>query len=73
MMDQKKTKEIHEWMKSLDDQHKQMFVINWKIPHTLFNLTCKFKDPAELQWIDWYAIYKSRDLGTWSHGGKVFV
>ena len=27
----------------------------------------------KLQNVDWYAIYKSKDLGRWSHGGGVCV
>jgi hypothetical protein len=70
-----RTKEVHEWMKNLDDNYKQYFAINWKIPHSLFNVACKFYEGGadNLQGIDWYKIYKSRDLGVWSHGGKVYV
>lgn len=69
----KKTKEIHDWMKSLDDDKKMRFAINWRIPHTLFNVACKMYkgEVEELQNVDWHSIYKSKDLGTWSHGGKV--
>ena len=68
-----KTKAIHDWMKSLNDGDKMKFAINWRIPHTLFNVACGFKPADELQDIDWYQIFKSRDLGVWSHGGHVNV
>lgn len=73
-IDDVKTKEIHEWMKSLDDSNKQRFAINWNIPHSIFNVACSMKGGYEtLQNIDWYKIYKTGDLGNWSHGGKVIV
>ena len=75
MADQEKTTKIHEWIKSLDDDRKLRFAINWKIPHTLFNVACGMYPggAAALQDIDWYQIFKSKDLGTWSHGGRVRV
>ena len=68
------THEVHEWMKSLPDNQKQRFAINWKIPHSLFNVACSIHPGGAdaLQGIDWYAIFKSRDLGTWEHGGPVY-
>lgn len=73
-MNQEKTKQIHNWMKNLDDHNKMKFAINWRIPHTLFNVAFGIKrGHEELQNVDWYKIHKSRDLGEWSHGGKVFV
>ena len=74
-MNQEKTEQIHNWMKSLDDHNKIKFAINWcRIPHTLFNVACGIKGGhEELQNVDWHQIHKSRDLGNWSHGGKVFV
>lgn len=72
---EEKTGRIHAWMKSLDDYHKQYFAINWRIPHTLFNVACKIWPTGHvgLQKIDWYQIYNSRDMGFWSHGGPVFT
>jgi len=71
--DNLKTEFIHNWMKGLDDHNKMRFAINWRIPHTLFNVACKIKSCDELQGVDWYSIYKSRDMGNWSHGGPVCV
>ena len=68
-----RTNLFHQWLKNLDDDTKQRYAINWKIPHTLFNVSCKFFDYMTIQNIDWFKIYKSRDLGNWSHGGKVYV
>lgn len=73
MPDQNKTNEIHEWMKSLDDDTKMRFVLNWRQGHALFNVACKLKHSDELQDVDWHSIYKSWDLGLWSHGGKVYL
>lgn len=72
-IDKEKTERIHLWMKNLPDDEKQRFAINWNIPHSLFNVACGLYPGggAELQNIDWYKIYKSHDLGGWSHSGKV--
>jgi hypothetical protein len=62
-------------MKSLDDKGKMAFALNWKIPHTLFNVACKRYpgDPDDLQRISWFQIFKARDMGVWSHGGPVQI
>ena len=74
-IDAEETEKVHNWMKNLDDDSKMRFAINWRIPHTLFNVACKMYPGGcdALQNIDWYKIFKSKDLGTWSHGGKVNV
>ena len=68
-----KTKKVHAWMKSLNDDQKMRFALNWRIPHSLFNVACKMYDGGAnaLQDVDWYSIHKSRDMGTFSHGGSV--
>lgn len=68
-----KTQKVHEWMKSLSDDEKMRFAINWRMPHSLFNVACKIHEGGnkELQNVDWFQIFKSRDLGNWSHGGQV--
>jgi len=73
--DKKKTEKVHQWMKNLPDDQKSRFAINWRIPHSLFNVACNIYPGGgdELQNIDWYLIYKSGDLGVWSHGGPVYV
>ena len=70
-----RTKEVHQWMKNLEDDKKMRFAINWRIPHSLFNVACKmYPGGADaLQRINWYAIYKTRDLGVWSHGSPVIA
>lgn len=73
MFNQVKTQEFHDWLKSLSDQMKMHFAVNWKIPHSLFNVACKYRDASELQEINWHEIYKSRDLGRFSNGNKVMV
>ncbi len=67
------TERFHEWMKNAEDGIKQWYAINWKIPHTLFNISCKFFNYMDLQKIDWYKIYKSRDLGRWENNNKVMT
>lgn len=70
-----KTEHVHKWMKNLPDDEKQRFAINWKIPHSLFNVACGLYPGGqdELQNIDWDKIFKSHDLGGWGHGGPVNV
>ena len=70
-----KTLYVHDWMKNLDDYNKQRFAINWRMPHSLFNVACQiFPGKGDtLQGVDWYSIYKSRDMGLWSHGGPVII
>ena len=69
-MNQEKTEEIHNWMKSLEDHNKMKFAINWcRIPHTLFNVACGIKGGhEELQNVDWY---KYINLETWAIGHMV--
>ena len=69
------TDRMHERMKALDDDKKQRFAINWRIPHSLFNVACSIwpdEQNTTLQGVDWDRIYKTRDLGVWSHGGRVY-
>jgi hypothetical protein len=75
MTDTKTTEKVHNWMKELDDKTKMRFAINWRIPHTLFNVASKIypHDKEDLQVVDWGEIYRSRDLGVWSNGNKVRV
>jgi hypothetical protein len=62
---EKRTEIFHNWMKSQDDGIKLLYRINWKIPHTLFNVSCKFFNYMVIQNIDWYKIYKTNDTGKW--------
>jgi hypothetical protein len=38
---------------------KDIYMINWKMPHTLFNITCKYFDSKDIQNIDWFVIFKT--------------
>lgn len=69
-----KTAMVHNWMKSLSDYQKQRFALNWKIPHSLFNVACGMYPGGQdaLQNVDWDKIHKSKDMGGWRHGGKVY-
>ena len=68
-----RTELFHTWLKRQSDDIKQRYAINWRMAHTLFNISCKFFDSKDIQNIDFYKIYKSKDMGVWSHGGKVIV
>lgn len=73
MIDRAKTQAFHQRMRELPDDDKLRFAINWKIPHTLFNLASQMFPGEDLQSICWFTIHSSNDLGVWSHGGKVYV
>jgi len=66
MIDQAKTEAFHERMKQLPDDQKMRFAINWRIPHSLFNVASDMFPNDDLQNIDWYSIYQSRDIGKWA-------
>lgn len=77
--DLERTREVLAVMKALPDDVKMRFSINWRIPHTLFNVASlypqhfpmdRFNDPAAR--VDWFTIFEIRDLGKWSHGGSVY-
>lgn len=67
------THRVFKMMCELPDEHKMMFAINWRIPHTLFNVASKLFPNEDLQNIDWFAIYNHRSLGRWENGNKVNV
>lgn len=69
----KRTVLFHNWMKNQSDSIKISYAINWKIPHTLFNVFCNYFKESEIQNIEWFTIFKSRDTGRWSNQGKVVV
>ena len=60
------------WLQAQDDNVKMRFAINWRIPHSLFNVASKLFDPIDIQNINWFRIYKSKHLFTWSHGGGIY-
>lgn len=59
-----------EWLHGQNDDTKQLYAINWRMPHTLFNVSCRFFSQETLQNIDWYRIFK-KGVGRFSHGGPV--
>lgn len=65
------TQEIHNWMKNANDYVKMRYAVNWRLPHSLFNVSCKFFNPDCIQDIDWFKIFQSFDLGYWENGNKV--
>jgi len=71
--DAKKTHAFHERLCELADGHKAKYAINWRMPHTLFNISSEFWPNEDFAGIDWFAIYKSRYLGYWSNGNNVIV
>lgn len=68
---EERTEKFHEWLKNAPDDIKIRYAINWSIPHSLFNVSCKFFDSKDIQGINWFKIFESKDIGTWSHKGKV--
>lgn len=66
----KTTAQIQQWLIESDDNVKQLFMINYKIPHNWFNLLCRYFDPRLLQGVDTYKLFKCCNLGHWAHGGK---
>lgn len=71
--DAAKTAAVHQRMKNLRDDEKLRFAINWRMPHTLLNVAATMFRGDNLDGVDWYAIFQTHDLGTWSHGGVVVV
>ena len=69
----KRTRWVYDWIKSQPDDRKMLYAMNWRIPHSVFNITCRFIDPANLQGIDWYAIHQTKDIGSFSNGNKVVI
>jgi len=71
---EEKTQKIVNWMQSLDDNSKLRFAINWRMPHTLFNVASGLYkgDKDDLQGVNWYSIFKNKSQFTWSHGGGVY-
>lgn len=69
----KRTELLHNYLKTLNDDLKMKYAINWVIPHRLFTITCRLIGSDNLQNIDWYKIFKSKDIGYWSNGNKVLV
>ena len=54
----KRTKLVYDWLHNADNEIKMRFKLNWRQPHTLFNIACIFfGGHKDLQNIDWYEIY----------------
>lgn len=71
--DQEKRTDIFvQWLQAQDDDVKQRFALNWRIPHSLFNIASKFFNSADIQNINWYRIFKNKSSLTWSHGGAIY-
>lgn len=77
--DLERTREALKIMRELPDNLKSRFAINWKIPHTLFNVASTMPDHFPMDRfndtgarVDWFTLFELRDLGTWAHGGRVF-
>ena len=68
-----RTELFHTWMKNASDSIKSRYALNWRMPHSLFNLSCKLVNSKDIQNIDWFKIYKSKDMGVWENNNKVIV
>ena len=55
---EERTEIFQEWMEANRKDIQTLYRINQKIPHTWFNVSCRFFDSDELQNIDWYKIFK---------------
>lgn len=62
---EERTEAFHQWMKNQDDSIKMSYKLNWRISHSLFNISCKYFDGADIQNIDWFKIFKTQDIGEW--------
>lgn len=78
--DLERTREVLKIMQELPDNLKLRFTINWKIPHTLLNVASTLPDYFPMDRfndsdarVDWFTIFEIHDLGTWSHGGRVYL
>lgn len=65
------TQEFIDWLTTAEDDVKMRFALNWRMPHSIFNVASDYHDVLELQDVNWYRVHKSRDLGKWSNGNKV--
>ena len=66
-----RTKLVADWLKNItDDRVRMRFVLNWTIPHSIFNVMSKIIHYKLIQNINWYQIHKMRDVGMWNNGNK---
>jgi len=69
---EERTEKFHNWLKNeAPDDVKIRYALNWRMPHSLFNVSCKHFESKDIRGIDWFKIFKSKDIGAWSHKGKV--
>ena len=52
-----KTVILMNWIQSQGDGVIERYLLNWRIPHSLFNISCNFFSHQVLQNIDWYGIF----------------
>lgn len=69
-----RTKALFAWMQKQDDTIKMSYRLNWRIPHSLFNISCKYFKKSDLQNIDWFGLFRG-DYETlkWSHELNIMV
>lgn len=53
------------WLQKQNDQIKLSYLINMKIPHTLFNLSCKYFDSHDIQNICWFTVFQNMGIIKW--------
>ena len=68
------TQKIQNWMKSLDDNSKMRFALNWSRPHSIFKVASKIYDgdKQDLQNCNWFEIWRAKDMGKWANDNNVF-
>ena len=62
---EERTEILHSWIKEQSDNVKLLYAINWRIAHSVFNVSCNFFHGKDIQNIDFYKIYKTNDRGLW--------
>ena len=69
---EERTDIFSQWLQAQSDDVKMRFALNWRIPHSLFNIAVNFFDQKDIQNINWFRIYKNKSSFTWSHGGGIY-
>lgn len=58
----KRTLIFRDWLIENFEKIGTLYLINKKVPHTWFNISCKFFNPKEIQNIDWFTLFNDSSL-----------
>lgn len=61
----KRTEIMHNWMKNAHDGVRSLYKLNWRIAHSLFGISSRYFNSADIQNISFHKILKSEDCGKW--------